>query len=62
MIFDLTPSFHVDAGETLYIYKLFNNFDEKNTDSGDDWITLLHTTDRSMARNPIIRSHASFFK
>jgi len=45
MIFDLAPGFHVDPGVTLYIYRLFSNFDQKDTDSGDGWITLHYTTE-----------------
>ena len=41
--FDLQPGFRVDAGETLYVYRLFNNFDEKDTTAGDGWVMLYYT-------------------
>ena len=44
MVFGFAPGFHVDTGETLYIYRLFNNLDEKDTDFGDRWITHHYIT------------------
>ena len=46
MSFDLAPGFRVDAGETLYTYRLFNNFDKEDTYSGDGWIMLHYTTEQ----------------
>jgi type IV secretory pathway component VirB8 len=35
MMFDLTPGFKVASGQTIYVYRLFNNISSKQTDSGD---------------------------
>ena len=43
--FGLPYGFLIDAGETLFIYRLFNNFDEEDTYSGDGWIILHYTTE-----------------
>ena len=40
--FDLRPGFIVPAGETLHIYRLFNNFDEKNVYAGDGWVVFYY--------------------
>lgn len=40
--FDLRPGFHVDSGETLHVYRLFNSFDEKETYSGDGWVVFYY--------------------
>ena len=41
-VIDLRPGFHVEEGETLYVYRLFNSFDDKPTNSGDGWIRLYY--------------------
>lgn len=41
--FNLRPGFHIDAGETLYAYRLFNNFDEKATNASDGWVMFYYT-------------------
>ena len=41
--FDLRPGFYIDAGETLYVYRLFNNFDVKATNASDGWVMLYYT-------------------
>jgi len=43
--FVLPYGFLIDAGETLYIYRLFDNFDEKPTNSSDGWVMLYYTTE-----------------
>jgi len=40
--FDLRPGFQVDANQTLFVYRLFNNFDEKDTTAGDGWVRLYY--------------------
>ena len=41
--FNLSPGFCIDAGETLYVFRLFNSFDEKDTISGDGWVMFYYT-------------------
>ena len=41
--FDLKSGFHIDAGKTVYVYRLFNHFDEKETESGDGWVMFYYT-------------------
>ncbi len=43
--FDLRPGFPIDFGTTLHVYRLFNNFDEKDTEAGDGWVRLYYTTE-----------------
>lgn len=43
MQFDLpNPGFHIDAGRTLYVFRLFNNFDEDETAAGDGWVMFYY--------------------
>lgn len=41
--FDLGQGFRIDRGETVYVYRLFNNFDENDTVAGDGWVMLYYT-------------------
>lgn len=41
--FDIRPGFLVDSGKTLYIYRLFHNFDEKGDNAGDGWVRFYYT-------------------
>ncbi len=41
--FPFPHGFHIDEDETLYIYRLFHNFDEKPTNSSDGWVMLYYT-------------------
>lgn len=41
--FNLEPGFHTDEGETVYIYRLFNSFDEEDTEAGDGWVVFYYT-------------------
>jgi len=39
---DLRPGFLVEKGETIYVYRVFNNFDDQDTVSGDGWIIIYY--------------------
>ena len=41
-MFNLRPGFVVEGGHSLFMYRLFNSFDEKPTNSGDGWIRLYY--------------------
>ena len=37
---DLRPGFFVNEDQTIYVYRVFNNFDDEDTASGDGWIII----------------------
>lgn len=40
---DLRPGYLVNEGETIYVHRLFHNFDDEDTLSGDSWIIIYYT-------------------
>lgn len=40
--FNLRPGFHVHDNKPIYVYRLFNSFDEQATDAGDGWIVIYY--------------------
>ena len=40
---DLRPGCLVNEGETIYVHRLFHNFDDEDTVSGDGWIIIYYT-------------------
>jgi hypothetical protein len=40
--FNLRPGFYVPRGETIHIYRLFHNCDEKDVYAGDGWVVFYY--------------------